>query len=101
MLFKWNKAQITQPSPNEQAGSCICPEQDSYLTQEAWRFWASFSPTWSFSWFRSSRASSLRGHLTDTFPQATDGETAWLLSANRQRIDGFYLPLEIKGRTAL
>lgn len=66
VLFKRNKAQITQPSPNEQAGSCICSEQDSYLTQEAWRFWASFSPTWSFSWFRSSRASSPGGGTSQT-----------------------------------
>lgn len=50
MLFKWNKAQITQASPSEQAGICVCPEQDSiqatrYPSKEARRFWATFSPT--------------------------------------------------------
>lgn len=54
VLFKWNKTQVTQSSPREQAGSYVCPEQDSYLSQEAWRFWAIFTPIQSFNWFRSS-----------------------------------------------
>lgn len=48
MLFKWNKAEITQASLSEQAGICVCPEQDSvtrYPSKEARRFWATFSPT--------------------------------------------------------
>lgn len=86
MLFKWNKAQVTQPSPREQAGSYVCPEQDSYLSQEAWRLWAIFSPTQSFSWFRSSRVSSpVEGTSWTHSHKVADSEAAWLLTANRQR----------------
>lgn len=62
-----------------------------------------FSPTWSFSWFRSSRVSSpVEGtSWAHSHERMADGEAAWLLSADSQRTDGFYLPLEITGRTAL
>lgn len=62
-----------------------------------------FSPTWSFSWFRSSRVTSpVEGtSWAHSHERMADGEAAWLLSADSQRTDGFYLPLEITGRTAL
>lgn len=95
VLFRWNKAQITPASPCEQAGICVCLEQGSiqvthHPRKEVRRFWVTF-----FSCFRSSSGSS----PAEGTSQTCSHEPALLLSANRQKRAGLYLPLESSGST--
>lgn len=92
-LFGWNKAQITQASPCEQAGICVYPEQGSiqvthYPRKEVRRFWVTFSPI---------GLSAVSGAAVDPAqPRASHGpassaaeckqaEEAWALPASRER----------------
>ena len=105
VLFKWNKAQITQASPSKQAGICVCPEQDSiqvtrYLSKEARKFCATFSPTCLLA-VSGAAVAPAQLRAPSCSHQLADGEPALLLSANRQRSAGLYLPLESTGSTGL